>query len=203
MKAFSKMTLIGVILLTLIISCEQNIVEDVNQDNINTFKMTVNGLVWTPSVIDSCHRTFICQMSQSISSSTTNNFYTIEAYRDPSFIANLSSENFFEIHIINLNKTGSYIIDGVFEDLRLNNVARLTINDLNGKRRYQNKKNDTSFKVNVTQLFPSQSSSIVGIGGSFSGTLFNIDNSADSIIIKGGEFIFKKTNHNNFNQCKE
>jgi hypothetical protein len=197
MKAISRMTLIGVIFLNLTISCVQDIEVDTNQDNLNTFKMTVNGQAWTPSVIDSCYRTFRCNMA----SLNEDNFYTIEAYRDPLSTASLMSENFFEIKIMKVNETGNYIIDGEFRDF--SNYARLTINDVSGKRRYQNKENGTSFKVNVTQLFPRENSPVVGIGGSFDGILFNLDNPSDSIIIAGGEFIFRKTNHNSFNQCKE
>lgn len=196
MKSIKKATLIGVIFLSLTISCGQDI-EEVNQNNLNLFKMVVNGRLWMPSVIDSCHRTFKCDMS----SLNQDNFYRIEAYKDPLSLTNLKSENFFEMEIMKVNKSANYIIDGVFRDF--SNYARFTINDLTGKRVYQNKKNGISFKVSITQLFPNLNSSIVGIEGSFNGTLYNIENPLDSIRINRGEFIFKKTNWNNFNLCKE
>jgi hypothetical protein len=100
-----------------------------------------------------------------------------------------------------VDRAGTYLIDGSFEDFT--SYARLTINDLNGKRRYQNKTGSTLFKVTVTALFPNPNSSVTGIGGSFEGILYNLENPADSITIKKGEFVFRKTNRYNFNQCKE
>lgn len=194
MKKLSKI----VFILTIVImySCQQDEMKT-NNTNLNTFSMTLDGNSWRPSVIDSCTKTFQCNMS----SLDDDYFYKVEAYRDPSLIANLESENFFEMQIMGVNDIGTFAINGGHEDFQ--SYARLTINDITGKRRYQNKKDGESFTVAVTEIFTSETSLLRGIGGSFSGFLYNLDNPEDSIKIENGTFVFKKINWYNFNQCKE
>jgi len=177
-------------------SC-QNVEIEPDENNLNTFSMLLNGKIWTPSKIDSCTKTFQCNMS----SLNSDNIYKIYAYKDPLLNASLESENFFEIQIMKVNSVGTYFINGEFRNFE--SYSRLTINEIAGKKRYQNKKDGSSFKVEVTEIFPNMESNIKGIKGTFSGFLFNLDNVKDSIKIERGSFIFKKLNFYNFNQCKE
>ena len=197
MKSIVRKVLVGIIFLNLLISCKMDSEEVLNQNNVNSFTMIVNEQEWLPSVIDPCHRTFQCSMGELGQSK----YYEIDAFRDPSSTSNLESENIFELTVMDVNLIGDYTIDGEFKDF--SNYARFTINDINGKRIYQNKENGSEFNVSVNQLFPKKNSDLVGIAGSFSGVLYNINNPVDSIIINQGEFIFRKTNWYNFNQCEE
>jgi hypothetical protein len=183
-----------------IISCNQNSTpKDPPEERLNTFEMKLNGEVWKPSTINSndCMRSFMCNMSEI----APGPFYKIESYKDPLSKTNLTSENFFEIEIMNVNATGIYFIDEQMGDFK--NYARFRINDTNGKRIYENKENSTSFAVEITGFNSIKNSILKGITGSFYGTLYNTENELDSLQIEGGEFIFKKINWYNFNQCKE
>jgi GR25 family glycosyltransferase involved in LPS biosynthesis len=188
--------------LILLMSCGQTNDDTLVQVKLNDLQMNINGITWKPSVIDNCNQTYMCRMSELTGGTIyQGRFYSIHAYRDPHLVADLMSENFFEMKIMEANEVGMYVLDGVFKDF--SNYARLTINDENGKRVYQNMENDTSFKVEITRLHPNPNSSVVGIEGQFSGILHNQTNSNDSIVVSNGQFLFKKTNTNGFNQCKE
>jgi hypothetical protein len=185
--------------LLVIFSCDQDIDIPESGARLNTFKMTLNENVWTPSDIDECTSTFHCQIAKI----GENPFYVIKAYKDPQSIADLTSENFFQFQIMNVTEVGTYVIDGAFEG-HFKNYARLTINDSNGGRVYDNEENGASFQVNVSRFYPLYGSiELKGIKGSFAGKLYNRDNPQDFIVIEGGEFEIQKANFFNFSQCKE
>lgn len=180
-------------------SCDQDLDKSEFSARLNTFKMTLNEKVWTPSDIDDCTSTFHCQIAKI----GENPFYIIKAYKDPQSIADLTSENFFQFQIMNVNEVGNYVIDGAFES-SFKNYARLTINDANGRRVYDNEENGVSFQVNVSKFYPLYGSiELKGIKGSFGGKLYNRDNPLDFIVIEGGEFEIQKANFFSFSQCKE
>jgi hypothetical protein len=131
-----------------------------------------------------------------------NPLYKISAYKDPNSTANLSSENIFEVQILNVSEVGTYIIDGTFEE-HFGAYARFTTNEAGVKKVYQNKENDDSFVVNIAKFYPTEYSELIGISGSFEGTLYNLENPTETINIKNGEFDLRKINRSTFNQCAE
>jgi len=163
---------------------------------VNSFKMIVNGVLWEPSVIDPCHKTFQCAWS----ALNDKPFYNISAYRDPHNSTSLFSENSFSMQLMDASRAGVYPINGSFLQ-NFESYATFVINDGGGKTVYQNKKNGNSFHVEIIELFHSQLTSVVGIQGAFSGVVYNIDNPLDSIVIDKGDFLFKKLNRYDFNHC--
>lgn len=58
------------------------------------------------------------------------------------------------------------------------------INESGSQKIYQNSLTRSTSKVMIEKMLPREGSSLVGIKGSFSGILYNINNQNDSIIIK-------------------
>ena len=189
--------LIAPLLVLLITSCQSDLPEAPNHENVNSFKMSLNDEAWAPSIIDECEKTFNCN----VSFLNSHPFYKIEAFKDPQSIASLSSENLFQIQVMDADHIGIYNIDGTFEGLKT--YARFRINTGGGVKIYQNEEHGNSFRVEITEFFPRANTELLGIKGSFGGTLYNIEDKLDSVQIKNGEFVFQKTNWNNFNQCPE
>jgi hypothetical protein len=185
-------------------SCQKNEIEKDDQTNLNNFSMKLNDHIWRPSIMDTCNKAFSCQWS----GVNEDNYYSIEAYKDAKFetfnyasLNLIESENFFKIHF-KVDQIGSYPINGTFY-AQFESYARLTMNDSNGKRRYYNKKDGNSFKVEVTDMPPAIAGFEPGIQGTFSGVLYNEDDPHDSLSISDGKFSFLKINFNNFNQCND
>lgn len=179
------------------VSCNEESLHTADNNNVNSFEMVLNNNRWRPSEISECEKTFMCNMSYL----DNKLFYNIEAYKDPHALASTDSENRFQIQIFDVTQTGIYPINGTHKGWQ--SYSRLAVNDSKGKRLYYNKENGHSFRVDITEFFSSESSSIVGIRGSFSGILFNENNPLDSIQIENGQFVFRKTNWYNFNQCEQ
>lgn len=112
MKPSFTPTLVGVLLLALLGSCQDSEIKK-DPQSLNSFKMNLNAQTWEPSVIDPCEQTYWAAMSLLGDSK----FYEIKAYRDPAFVANLTSENYFELKVMNVNSPGTYVLDGTFRIL--------------------------------------------------------------------------------------
>lgn len=196
MKKLIPTTVSFMFILAIMNSCQETEITK-EKINLNSFSMTLNGNSWEPSIVDPCTKTFQCNMS----ALSENKFYNIEAYKDPLLEASYKSENYFALQVMNVNEVNTYVIDGDFGGFE--NYARLTINDLAGAKKYQNKKQDSSFQVEVTALFNTPNTGTTGIEGTFSGYLYNLENAEDSIKIENGKFTFRKTNWYNFNQCEQ
>jgi hypothetical protein len=178
------------------ISCNSDDARPVAK-NLNSFKMSLNEKLWEPSVIDSCTKAFQCEMTRYNDSP----FYIIQAYQDPQFIADFNSEYQLRMQIMDVHEAGIYPLNeehGVF-----NSYIRLSINDEGGRKVYFNSTTGNSFKVEIKEFYPKEGSQIIGIGGEFSGTIYNLENPLDSLKIKNGTFTFQKTNWHSFNQCEE
>lgn len=191
----------GLAFIMLAISCSKNNQKEQtpkpDQTNLNSFKMNLNGVAWTPTAIDSCNRTFSCDQSKW----GQDDYFRIEAFKDRSQVLSSESRNYFELAICKVNNKGDILIDGRFRDI-FSNYARFTINEFNKKVIYQNKEIIPAFKVSITQVF--ETVNCWGcVSGTFEGFLYNIDNPVDSIKVEKGEFIFKKPYSVNFNHCKE
>ncbi|HEU5292354.1 MAG TPA: DUF5025 domain-containing protein [Cyclobacteriaceae bacterium] len=188
--------------LLLMVSCEGDFENADKTERLNDFEMTLNDQVWTPSEIDACTSTFQCQMSKWVSVQGDETYvYHVKAYRDPQAVASLNSENFFQFQIMGANQIGTYTVDGAFKDS--DSFARLTVNDANGKRIYQNKLNENLFTVTINKFYQKGGSELIGIKGSFEGTLYNMTDPLDVVHISKGEFDFSKINHFDFNQCSQ
>ena len=155
-------------------------------ENLNTFQMTLNEKLWEPSVIDSCTKTFRCEMS----GYNDSPFYTIDAYQDSQLIADFNSEYHLRMQIMDVREAGLYPLNEEHGDF--NSYIRLSLNDESERKRkiYSNSTTDNSFEVEIEELYPKEGSQVIGIGGEFSGTVYNVENPLDSLEIKNGAFTF-------------
>lgn len=166
---------------------------------LNSFQMNVNGQFWEPSIIggDSCYSRFSCQWS------AVDNipFYTILAYRDSLAGADYKSESYFRLQIMNVQSPGVYAINEPYGDFT--SYARFIKYEPNGNLKiYDNSKNNTSSQVTIDELLPEKGLTLVGIKGSYTGTLYNDENQNDSIVITECKFIFNRINRGDFGQCQ-
>ncbi|MDN4166852.1 DUF5025 domain-containing protein [Cytophagales bacterium LB-30] len=186
--------LIIVIFQLTLLSC--NTKDEISNERLNTFQMTINGELWKPSVIDNkpCQETFRCDQS-AIGGKI---YYTIKASKDPQSTTNFESENVLMLQIMNVNDVGIFPISDTFGDF--NSYFQFIKNENNEQKIYMN---DTlnSAKVEILELMPIEEGGLIGIRGRFSGTLYNTINQNDSIVIDNCDFTFKRINWYDLNQC--
>ena len=162
--------------------------------------MNINDQIWQPSVIgnDSCSVALRCEMS---TIHADKNYYTITMYKDSQSKTNSESENIFGLQIMDLNGAWSYPISDPFGDFK--SYARFVKNESGNRWIYDNSTTIASSVVKIDELFPTNTSALIGIKGSFSGILYNRDNPKDSIVIDSCIFSLKKLNRNSFYQCAD
>lgn len=203
----NKFTLVleSLILLSLMLlleSCKkEELPEKENSRLLNSFSMQVNGQPWEPSQVgkDECMQTFMATWS----TLAENPYYTISAYQSSKAPNVEQSENSFRLQITNVKKTGTYYLLGHHHEPH-DSYAVFSVKKSDGTySQYINKKNNTSFVVEVTDLIPISGSSATGIKGTFRGTLYNENNLLDSLTFSKGDFTFNKLNWRNFNQCAQ
>ncbi len=182
---------------TILVSCTKtdNVPNEATQ--LNSFSMTLNNSLWRPSIVDndSCTSTFRCDFSKV----DDIPFYTIKAYKDAQSRIGAESDNIFQIQIVGVYSIGNYPISDSYGDF--NSYARLIINESGNQRIYENSVSSISSFVKIEEMIPMPGSDLVGIRGSFSGTLYNLDNLQDSIEIENCQFEFKKINFSDYCQC--
>jgi len=200
MTNYLKIEILLTGLLILVLGCSEKI--EIKQESkiLNSFSMNINDQIWQPSVIgnDSCSVALRCAMT---TIHGDKNFYTITMYKDSQTKTNSESENIFYLQIMDVTSAGTYAISDPFGDFK--SFARFVKNESGNKRIYDNSTTIASSVVKIDELFPTKSSALIGIKGSFSGILYNRDNPKDSIVIDNCIFNLKKLNWNSFYQCAE
>ncbi len=184
---------------------KEELPEEKNALPLNSFTMRLNGQAWEPSQIgeDACMRTFNGAWSAVGKNGIQKPYYTIAAYRDPKATGDFKSENAFKLQITDVKKPGTYYLTGSYQQ-DFESYALFIVNKPDGTSvRYINKLNRPSFTVEVSDLIPLPESVINGIAGTFYGTLYNENNSLDSLTFSRGSFVLKKVNWYNFNQCAQ
>lgn len=194
-----KLKLLGLGLLIFALACNKENVLTQGMKPLNSFSMKLNDQLWHPSLIDndSCFSTIQCEYSEI----DLIPFYTIKAYKDSQSRTNYLSENMIRIQIMNVNSTGNYNISDPYGDF--NSYAMFVINQSGSQKIYENSVSKITSVVRIEEMFPIHGSILTGIKGSFSGILYNIIDSNDSIVIDDCKFTFKKLNWANFCQCAE
>jgi hypothetical protein len=174
----------------------------------NSFSMTLNGTAWQPSQLgpDTCARTYKAKWAEVQTSRGLMPYYTISAYRDPQAAATPQSENAFTLQFTEVLAPGVYSITGGYQH-DFESYAVFTINRPNGTfSRYVNKQVNSAFRVEVSEFIPLPVANVAakGVKGTFSGTLYNENNSSDSLVINRGSFTFMLlgTDVPNYNQCR-
>jgi hypothetical protein len=204
MKTVYNRVLIQALFLCILISfasCNKEGVplEPVKAHSLNTFGMEINGEAWEPGQIgkDECMRTYYGAWS----SLNAIPFFNIVAYRDPTGLTGVKSENALQIQIMNVNGLGKYDLTGYYlESLKSN--ASFAVKKLDGTYvRYINRRGVPSFFVVFTKFITIPKTDIKGVEGSFYGTLYNEVDPLDSITLTKGNFTFNKPNRYNFDQC--
>jgi hypothetical protein len=187
------------VVLTLILGCTKKEELKKAPEPVNSFLMEIDGQLWEPSVInnDECYVAYSCELSY------INNrpFYTIKAYKDSQSRTNSESENIFRLQIMDVANVETYSISEPFGTF--NSYARLVLNEDGLQKIYENSTTASHSYVEITEMLPVEGSVFIGIKGTFSGKLFNLDNPDDFIIIENCLFTFNKINRNNFCQCEE
>ena len=198
--------ILSLCLLGLMGSCQkEEIAGKQNSGSLNSFKMQVNGKFWEPSQVgkDKCLQTYNAAWSELTENGVRKPYYTILASRNEKALATSQSENGFRLRIFNVQKTGTYPLTGSYTE-PYNSFAVFSVRKPDGTyAQYINKLNKPAFKVEVNEIIPLPGSLVTGIRGTFQGTLYNENNSLDSLTFNRGAFTFKKVNWNNFNQCAE
>ncbi len=194
-----KTKLLTVLFLILTIGCSKKEELTKAPEPINSFAMNINNQLWEPSLInnDVCHSTFSCELSLI----DNKLFYTIKAFKDPLSQTYAESENSFRLQIMGVNTIGKYYINEPYGDF--NSYARYIINEGETQKIYENITAESTSVVEIEEMLPKAGSELVGIKGTFSGTLYNINNPDDFIIISHCNFTFNKINRNNYCQCEE
>ncbi len=194
--------------LLLLSSCDKK--EDVEAEpnypkRMNYFSMEINGELWQPSFIDddTCKQTF----KGSQSSLSSGSMYNINAYKDPNAINDVGAENMLRLQIKDVVRTGEYEIKNDYRVHFKSFVSFQIRKDKDGNNKktiysVDSTKNIFSFYVDelvdTNMLGANQ-----GIIGRFEGTLYNIENPLDSLIISNGKYQFKRTNWNDNCHCEK
>ncbi|MEQ7802050.1 DUF5025 domain-containing protein [Pedobacter sp. ASV1-7] len=175
-------------------------IEKKNPVLVNSFAMEVDGLLWQPGQVgkEECNRTF----KGAWSSLGEKPFFNISAYRDAKGRTDADSENVLEIQVMNVRETGEYKLTGSYlESFKSYALFKITKQD-GSSGMYSNKHDISSFTVSFEQFISRPGTNLKGVKGAFYGTLYNEKDPLDSIVIKRGAFVFKKTNEYNFRQCE-
>ena len=187
-----------VILIT-IVGCSEK--EEIKKapEPVNFFSMEIDGQPWEPSIIDddACYATYRCEYSIL----NDKPYYTINAYKDSKSIASYESENIFRFQVMNVLDVGTYGLSEPFGGF--NSYARFAINKDGTQKVYGNSIGESSLIIKIEEILPVKGSSLLGVKGTFSGVLFNIDDQDDFIIIGNGKFTFNRIKWNDFCQCAE
>jgi hypothetical protein len=178
--------------------CKKNN-ESENLVPLNSFSMVLNDQLWQPSTIDDdlCYSTFACEWS----AIGQTPLYTIRAYKDSQSKVDYTSSNIFRLQIMNVQSVGVYNINDSYGDFT--SYARFIKNESGNQKIYENSVTKTTSIVRIDEMLPKEGSCLVGIKGTFSGILYNVNNQNDSIIIEDCKFTFNKINWRNFCQCAE
>ena len=167
---------------------------------INSFGMEVNGKAMEPGQIgdNNCLRTYYGAWS----AVDTKPYFNIVAYLNLEGLKSDTARSQLNIQIMNVTGLGKYKLTGSYLS-NFDPYAYLSLKKPNGSSvRYLNKKDIGSFYVEFEKFIPLPNTNRQGVIGSFSGTLYNEKNPADSVIISRGKFTLNKTNHYNYNQCE-
>ncbi|HZK93698.1 MAG TPA: DUF5025 domain-containing protein [Prolixibacteraceae bacterium] len=199
MSKYLKINLLGLGMLIFILGCTKK--EELKQDPnpLNSFSMTINDQLWQPSIIgtDSCSVAYCCESS----AVDQIPFYKITAYKDPIYRTDGDSENIFFLQVMGVYGKGVYPISDSFGDFK--SYARFVINEPGNHKIYDNSTTKETSIVRIDEMIPLEGFSFIGIRGTFTGVLFNVDNANDSIVIDNLKFTFKKINRRNYYQCPE
>ncbi len=185
--------------------CENNNSDEevtVTPNVLNSFGFTLNGESWRPHTNDNneCIQTFNCS-SWALSGNPEIPFYTIRAFRDPNGKTGENSENVLRFQLRDVSDTRSYTISGSYKE-DLSSYVLFIINKSDGtSTRYINAMDQDAFFARVDDFIPIEGFSRQGIKGSFFGTLYNEEDSSDSLAIEKGTFTFEKINWSNYDQC--
>jgi hypothetical protein len=159
---------------------------------VNSFSMHINGWLWKPLEPegDPCRGTFTCNYSEI---SGGNPFYIISAYYDPNGKTDADSESLLYMQIMDVNLPGTYALDGSYRNAFDSYiVSRQQPPSL---KFYANNPQRSPFTVQVQDIFPLKYSFSKGIKGTFSGTLYNEADPADSLMVEQGQFRFAVVNY--------
>jgi len=175
------------LLVLLLMSCKRE--EPEARVPVDSFSMEVNDQLWTPyqSKENTCVSTYFYNFAHYGSAP----LYTIYAYRDPTGRADAYSENMLRMGVMNVTEPGTYPLDGSYKEF-FGSYIIFTVKQSTGNyKRYVNDHFRSPFIIQVNEIPLKEWSSIPGIKGSFSGTLYNEDDSLDSLVIEQGEFTLK------------
>ena len=159
---------------------------------VNLFSMTVDGEIWVPfqSKEDTCSSTYL----GSYGFLGKSPMCTIYAYKDPEGIANHQSDSFLRTRIMNVVDTGTYFLDGSYENDFDSYFLFVTQQPDGVGKRYVNSPIRNRFQVHVKELDPIEGSTSRSFNGSFEGVLYNEKDSNDSLVISRGQFRFGSVN---------
>ncbi|ALJ01050.1 DUF5025 domain-containing protein [Rufibacter tibetensis] len=190
--------LYGVFLL--LVGCQQDDdAVDQTPEPVTSFSMQLNNQRWQPSQIgeDKCMQKFHGAWSYL----GGKPYFTIVASRDAKMVDNTWSEEGLRLQIFDLTRVGVYPITNSYKEDFVSYVS-LRVNTSGGAPKvYVNKTDKPAFWVEVKEFYDLPGFSQKGIKGTFYGTLYNEANPQDSVSFEKGEFLFKKVNWHNYNQC--
>jgi hypothetical protein len=174
--------------------------EDGTKNPINEFSMSLDGRTWKPSVLGDCQSSFYAAVTYfTYKTGETSSSYLMKANRY-SDETNTVTESDFEVVVSDVIELGNYELDGSYKDLT-SSYAVYKKNTASGLKIYINS-SDSPFIVNIKNFLPVKNSEMLGIQGTFEGTLQNEKDPSDKMIIQKGNFTFKKINWYDFNQCE-
>jgi len=186
----------------LLSSCakDQTSIEKKKPTPVNSFSMEVNGQEWQPGKKreDECSRTY----NGAWSKLNLKPYFNISAYRDQNGKTGADSESLLEIQVMNVEGLGEYKLMGSYLK-SFESYVYFIANQPDGSRSmYSNKHDSSSFTIRFEQFMERPNTELQGVKGVFFGTLYNVKNPLDSIVISKGAFTMQKTNWYNFNQCE-
>ncbi|KAA3437801.1 DUF5025 domain-containing protein [Rufibacter hautae] len=168
---------------------------------VTSFSMQLNSQRWQPSQVgeDKCMQKFHGAWSRITTNEGSRPIFTIEAKND---IAGESRrEEYLRIQISNLKTIGVYAITDAYTKDFFSHASFRVNRPGETVKHYTNKTDKPAFWVEVKEFIDLPEFSHKGIRGTFYGTLYNEVNPKDSITIHQGEFLFKKVNWYNYDQC--
>ena len=194
MRLFVYLTL-GLLLLISIglLGCQRQ-EETKPKTPVNYFSMHVNGQLWTPyqDPIDPCRSTYSGQYTElQYSSGEIKPFYRFVAYRDSTGRADVYSDTYLRMQVMNVTKPDAYILNGFYgEDF--DSFITFKVEQPDGSfKRYTNNARRIPMVVYVDEISFMKNVSIPSIKGTFSGVIYNETNPSDSLIIEQGRYNFK------------
>ncbi len=175
--------------------------------HLNQFSLLVDGVPWhvSESTTDPCQKAFHASESfgpYEVGQQPEPSYYHIYAIQDPLVFEGVADvKNKLEIQVYDVAEIGHYLIDGSDQE-NFQSFVRFLVTTAEGEKKLYKNDQRGNFVFSIDRFINTSTlSGLRGIAGEFAGTLYEVSEPSDSLVISQGEYLFAKMNWTNFDQC--